>query len=141
MCILELFLGSLHLGVGTYAVPQPVGSSGETDTTGSDRDREDLADDNPGTGTPGRGEEEDVDTDEGDERTGSGFVVGESGADCADDELADDHSEGAPDEDGAATKALNGVEGDGGAADVDEGEDQGDEEGVGDRAKGLQEDS
>ena len=37
----------------TYAVPQPVRSGRETDTAGANGDREDLADDDPGAGTPG----------------------------------------------------------------------------------------
>ena len=125
---------------GDDAVPEPVGGSRETDTTGADRDREDLTDDDPGSGTPGGGEEEDVDADKGDEGTDRALVVGEGGSDSADDELTDDHAESTPDEDGAATEALNGVEGDRGGDDVHDGEDHGHEEGVVDRAEGLEED-
>lgn len=49
--------------VKAYAVPEPVGRGRESDTAGTDRQREDLADHDPGTRTPGAGEEEDVDTD------------------------------------------------------------------------------
>jgi hypothetical protein len=125
---------------GTYAVPQPVGSGGETDTTGADGNREDLADDDPGAGSPGRGKEEDVDADECDEGTSGVWVVGKGSSNGTDDELADDHAEGAPDEDSAAAESLNGPEGDGSRAHVDDGEDQGHEEGVGDGVQGLQED-
>ena len=56
------------------------------------------------------------------------------------DELHDDHSRAANDEDFAATEALNGPEREWGRACVDEGGDQGDEEGVLDRAEGGEED-
>ena len=119
----------------TYAIPQPVGSGGETDATGSDGNREDLADDDPGTRTPGGREEEDVDADEGDQSTSCAGIIGEGGADCTDDELADNHTECTPDEESAAAESLDGPERDGGGADVHEGEDQGDEEGVRNRVQ------
>lgn len=40
------------------------------------------------------------------------------------EELADQHAEGSVEQDGASAPLLNGVERDGGRADVDEGEDQ-----------------
>ena len=61
------------------------------------------------------------------------------GADNGDDELADDHTQSAPDEKRATAEFLNGVKGDGGRADVDEGGDETDEEGVGDGAEFLEE--
>lgn len=57
-----------------------------------------------------------------------------------DDELHDDHPRTSDDEDLAATKAFDCPKGDGGRADVDQGCDEGDEKGVGDRAEGLEED-
>ncbi len=51
-----------------------------------------------------------------------------------DEELADEHTEGTPNEERSTTESFDGVEGDGGGADVDEGEDQGDQEGVRDGA-------
>merc|ERR1712137_443333 len=48
------------------SVPEPVGGGGKGNTTGADREREDLANDDPGTRTPGAGKEEDEDGDEGD---------------------------------------------------------------------------
>ncbi len=124
----------------TYAVPEPVGGGGETDTAGADGDGEDLADDDPGTGTPGGGEEEDVDADEGDQGPGGVGIVRKGSSHGTDDELADDHAESTPDEDGAAAEALDGPEGDGGRAHVDDGEDHGDQEGVLDGVQGLEED-
>lgn len=56
-----------------------------------------------------------------------------------DEELADQHAQGTPDKERSATDLLNGVEGDRGGANVDEGEDQGDQERVGDGAGRLQE--
>lgn len=43
------------------AVPEPVGSGREGNTTRTDGEREDFADDDPSSGTPGGSEEEDVD--------------------------------------------------------------------------------
>lgn len=51
-------------------VKEPVGSSGHTERLGTGLEREDLASDDPSQGTPCRGEEEDIDTDERD----SGFL-------------------------------------------------------------------
>lgn len=136
----------------TYAVPEPVGGGGETDTTGADGEREDLADDDPGAGAPGGSEEGDVDADEGDHGLdgvavggiwgGVGGWVGLAGGDTddTDDELGDDHSGATEDENTATTEALNDPEGERGGKHVDEGGDQGDEEGVVDRAKGGEED-
>ena len=46
---------------GDDAVPEPVGGGGESDTSRSDGNGEDLANDDPCTGTPSAGKEEDVD--------------------------------------------------------------------------------
>lgn len=86
-----------------------------------------------------RGEEEDVDTDEGDLGLGDHVVVGAGGTDDGGDELADQHAESTPDEEGTTTELLDGVEGDGGGADVDKGGDEGDQEGVRDRSEVLEE--
>lgn len=137
----------------TYGIPQPVGGGGETDTAGSDGEREDLANDNPGTGAPSGGEEEDVDGDKGDLGIDGRDVVGNavsSGVemglvetnrhtDDTDEELANEHTKGTPDQKWATTKLLNGVEGERGRTDVDTIEDQGDQEGVGDGTGRLQE--
>jgi len=82
---------------------------------------------------------EDVDTDEGDLGLGDHVVVGAGGTDDGGDELADQHAESTPDEEGTTTELLNGVEGDGGRADVDEGGDEGNQEGVRDRSEVLEE--
>ena len=141
---------------GNDGVPEPVGGSGETNTTGSDGEREDLANDDPCTGAPCGCEEEDEDTDEGDLGVDSVDVVGNVRdrdatwlrvcvveADCntndGDEELTDQHTQSTPDQERSTTKLLNGVEGDGGRADVDQSEDQGDQERVADGAGGLQE--
>jgi len=128
---------------GDDAVPEPVGGGGETDTAGADGQWEDLTDEDPGTGTPGGGEEGDVDADEGDHGgDGRGVVFLETAGgdtDDGDDEFADQHTQRTPDEDGTTTVALNGIEGDGGAADVDESGDETDEEGVADGAECLEE--
>lgn len=136
-------------------VPEPVGGGGEGNTTGTDREREDLANDDPGAGTPGAGEEEDEDGDEGDlgvdgrdvggtsltSSVEEGVVEADSHTDDGNEELANEHTESTPDEERTATPLLNGVERDGSGADIDEGEDQGDQEGVADGASRRQEGS
>ncbi len=100
-----------ELAVKAYAVPEPVGGGGETNTTGADGKREHLANDNPCGRTPSRSEEEDVDTDKGDHGGHGGMVVllGLAGGDTNDthDELSNDHTRGTVDQNGAATKSLN----------------------------------
>jgi len=49
---------------GDDSVPEPVGGSAETHTAGTDREGEDLADNDPGTRSPGRRKEEDEDGNE-----------------------------------------------------------------------------
>lgn len=141
----------------TYGVPEPVGGGRESDTTRTDWEREDLTNDDPGTRTPGGGEEEDEDGDEGNLGVDGRDVVGEgaswvgggrgrvgvvetdSDTDNGDEELADQHTQGTPDEQRATTELLNGVEGDWSRANVHEGEDKGDQEGVADGTSRLQE--
>lgn len=139
--------------VENLRVPEPVGGGRESNTARADGKREDLANDDPGTRTPGAGKEEDEDGNEGDlsvDRTGvlGNLVTGSVGSEVVeadshtndgDEELANQHAKRTPDEERTTTKLLNSVEGDGGRADVDEGEDQGDQEGVVDGASGLQE--
>jgi hypothetical protein len=138
-------------------VPQPVGGSGQTDTARTDGQREDLANDNPCARSPGGGEEENEDGNEGNLGVDSRDVVGKSGVRVAGvrvsvveadrytndghQELADQHTESTPEEDGAAAKLLDSPEGDGSGADVDQGEDQGDQEGVVNGTSRLQEGS
>ena len=66
MAMICLFVsGILEAGWGrAYAVPEPVGGGGETYTTGSDWEREDLANNDPGTWSPRGSEHGDVDADE-----------------------------------------------------------------------------
>lgn len=71
------------------------------------------------------------------------IFLGSAGGDAndPDDKLHNDHSRASDDEDFAATEAFDGPKGDRGRTDVDEGCDEGDEEGVGNRAEGFEEDS
>lgn len=136
---------------GDDGVPEPVGCGRESNTTRADWQREDLADQDPGTWAPSRCKEEDEDGDESnlgvDSRdvvgTGQrvtavrvGNVVGVVEADChtndGDEELADQHAESTPNEEWTTTELLDRVEGDGCGAHVDQSEDQRDQEGVGD---------
>lgn len=150
-------VGTDHVGGddGDDGVPQPVGSSGQSNTTRSDRQREDLTNDNPGTGTPGGGEEEDEDGDEGDLSIDSGNVVGNvlgsvggigvglvetnGNTNDGDQELADEHTKSTDDENGTTTESLDSPERQGSGADVDQREDQRDQEGVADGTGGLEE--
>lgn len=125
-------------------VPEPVGSGGKTDATRTNREREDLANDDPSTRAPGGGEEEDEDGDEGNLGVDSRDVVGNrltssvfvgvveanGNTDNGNQELADQHAESTPDQERATTEPLDSPEGDRGGADVDEGEDQRDQEDV-----------
>jgi len=61
-----------------------------------------------------------------------GLVESDSDTDDGNEELTDEHTESSVDEERATTETFDSVERDGGGADVDDGEDHGDEEGVGD---------
>lgn len=102
-------------------VPEPVGGGGETNTTGSDGEREDLTNENPGAGTPGGGEEENEDGDEGNLSVDGRDVVGnwvsigiwcglvesDGNTDDGDEELADQHTKSSDDEKRSAAESLN----------------------------------
>jgi hypothetical protein len=108
----------------------PVGGSRQSDTLGADRQREDLANDNPRGWTPGRGKEEDVDAREDDQAGARGLGALSGSANDSDDELADEHTEGAVDQESATAELLNGPEGDGRGANVDGSGDHGNQERV-----------
>lgn len=78
---------------GNDTVPEPVGGGGESNTTGSDWERENFTDDNPSSRSPSGGEERDVDTNECDHGgNGRGVVfrfATSSNTDDGNDELAD----------------------------------------------------
>lgn len=145
---------------GNDGVPEPVGGGGETNTTGSDGEREDLADDDPCSWTPGGGEEEDEDGDEGNLSVDSASVVGtrkwvatiwvgnfvgvvkaDGDTNNGDEELADQHAKSTPEKDETTSKSFDCVERDRSRADIDQCEDQRDQETVFDGAGGLQEGS
>ena len=69
------------------------------------------------------------------------MVEADSDTNDGDEELADQHAESTPNEQWSTAKLLNSVEGDRGRADIDQGEDQGDQEGVVDSAGRLKEGS
>jgi hypothetical protein len=102
-----------HVGSdgGDDCVPEPVAGGRETNTAGTDGQREDLADQDPSAGSPGGCEKGDGEADEGDLGLGGGLVLGRDGGaeDCG-EELADEHAQGAPDEQGTTTEAFDGVE-------------------------------
>jgi hypothetical protein len=68
-------------------------------------------------------------------------VETDGNTDDSDDKLADQHAEGTPNKERTTTELLNSVEGDGGRADVDKGEDQRDQEGVANGTGRLEEGS
>jgi len=130
-------------------VPQPIGSSRQGNTSRSDGKWEDLANNNPCSRTPGRRKEENENGDKCDLSVHGGdvvcYAVGgvvESNGDTndSDEELADQHSESAIDQDRTTTKSFNGPERQRGRANVDEGENEGDQEHIADCTGGLKED-
>ena len=133
-----------RIGNSTHAVPEPIGRGRKTDAARSDRKREDLSNDHPGTRAPGGSEEGDIEADEGNHSRNSGIVIFRGPAGCdtndSDNELHDDHSRASDDKDLAATEAFDCPKGDRGRTDIDKGRDEGDEEGVLDRAKGGEKD-
>ena len=114
-----------HVGCddGDDAVPEPVRCGGKGDTARSDWQREHLADDDPRGRTPGRGEEEDVDADEGDLSRDSLGVAPVGGASNGHDELANRHANSTPDENCSPTILLDDIEGQWSRAYVDQGGD------------------
>ena len=128
----------------TYAVPEPIGSGGQGYTTRADGQREDLANHNPCAWSPCGSEEGDVEADEGNHgRDGRGVVFGflaRGDTEDSHDELHDNHTGGTDDEELATAESLDGIEGDGCGAYIDEGGDQRDQEGILDRAEGGEED-
>jgi len=115
---------------GDDAVPEPVGGGGQSDTAGTDGQRINLADYDPGAGTPGGSEEEDIDADEGDHGTDGMVIIAVGDTDDGDDELANNHAQSTPQEQRTTTDFLHGVEGDGSGAHVNNGGDHGQKEGV-----------
>jgi len=79
---LGLEIDEIGCGVGDRPVQEPVGGRSHRERLGSDFEREDLAGNDPGDGAPGRGEEEDVDADEGDGCLLSSEILGEDGPVC-----------------------------------------------------------
>lgn len=107
-------------GVGNSPVEQPVGGRGHGQGARAVLQREDFAGDDPAEGAPGRGKEEDVDTDKGDagllggkivhENVAENILAGGGGAEHGNDELADAHADGAAQKQGATAPALNSPE-------------------------------
>ena len=124
---------------GDNTIPEPVAGCRETNTTRPNRQREDLANNHPCSGTPGSSEEKDVDADEGDHSADRARVLAIGDTDDGDNELADNHAHSAPQKDGAATESLDDIKGDGCRADIDKGGDQGDQERVRNGAELLEE--
>ena len=113
-------------GKDAYGIPEPVGGGGKTHTAGADRQRENLANNDPRSWAPCAREEEDEDGNEGDLSVDRRDVVGsavagsvqvgfvEAGGDTDDchEELTDQHAKGTPEEKRTTAELLNSVEGD-----------------------------
>ena len=93
----------------------------------------------PGSRAPSRGEKEDVYANECNHGSDSGGVGSVGDTDDSDDEFTDEHSQGPPNQQRATSEPLDGVEGDGSRADVDQGCNKADEEGVRDGPELLEE--
>ncbi|KAG7847878.1 hypothetical protein KL941_002057 [Ogataea angusta] len=124
---------------GNDTVPQPVGGGRQTDTSGSDWQWENLSDNNPGSRTPGRSKEEDVDADEGDHGTDGFLVVAVDGTGNGHDKLTHNHTCGTVDHERTTAEFLNRVERQRSRHHVDDGGDHGDQELVVDGAELLEE--
>jgi len=119
-------------------VPEPVGSSRKSDTTGSNGEGKDFADEDPGTRAPGGGEEEDVDANESNLSGHGGMIVLRFSASCntnnTNNELTDQHTKSAPNEDCTTSISLNDPKGEGSRADIDESGNKIDQEWIADRS-------
>ena len=111
-------------------IPEPIACCTQRNALRPNRQLENLSNNDPCRRAPCAGEEEHVQADEDDEAVIRCVLLFVDGPDGRDNELADGHGQRAVDEEGPAAVALDGVEGDGRAADVDDGRDHGDEEGV-----------
>jgi hypothetical protein len=98
----------------------PVGCGGHGQRLRADLEREDFTSDDPGDGSPGAGEEEDVDADECDQSLlGSQILNASNGTGDSDDELADRHTDSTKEQKVAATPLLNEVKTGEGRGNVD----------------------
>ena len=119
-------------------VPKPVGSSGESHTLGTVFGGEELGNDGPDDGTPGRSVEKNEERgDDNHALAGSGGVlrvlnVEHKVSDGGEDHKADEHQGSTSNEGLAATKVLNNVETTKGGSKVDSSENDLSDERVGD---------
>lgn len=125
----EISFWMVQMMLTNDAVPEPVGGGRDGDTLGADGQLEDLSDDDPACGTPGavmwsvkmkswtfrasgysRCKEEDEQTNEDDQDVACCLRVLRYGADNSNHKLANSHADSSPDEQGATTELLDGVE-------------------------------
>jgi hypothetical protein len=141
ICVSVAEIHEIRCGVGDRPVKEPICGGRHGETFSADFEGKDLACDDPGDGSPGRREEEDVDADEGDGGALGGDVQGEGeacdgvltgvdGAEGCDDELGDTHANGTGEEEGSPAEFVDGVETGDGGSDVYGGCDHADNEGV-----------
>ena len=102
------FIDQVGGSVTDAEVPEPVGGDGEGHGLGTDVERENLAGDDPGDGTPRGGEEGDVDAHESDQNLLSRHVLGrDRDTDDGDQVLANAHANGTDQQQPPATEPLN----------------------------------
>lgn len=132
--------------VGDGPVEQPVGGGRQGKAAGTVLEREDFAGDDPAQRAPSRSKEEDVDAHKGNagllgihvmhENVTESILGGGGGAEHGNNQLADAHTDGAAQQQGAATPALHGPETGESGDDVDAGHDHLDDKGVADARVG-----
>jgi hypothetical protein len=133
----------VRCGVGDGPVEQPIGCGGHGKGLGADLEREDLAGDDPGDGSPRRSEKEDVNADESDQCALSDKVLNSNSRACkreglaswsqksslgytrysltntSHNKLADGHSDGTEEEKRATAPCFDKVQAREGRGDVD----------------------
>jgi hypothetical protein len=78
---------------GKDTIPEPVGSGGKTNTSRSDRDREDFTNNNPSSRSPSGSKEEDVDTDQRDLTLNGRWVGSVGNTNNSANEFTDEHTD------------------------------------------------
>jgi len=118
-------------GVTDAKVPEPVRGGGEGHGLCANVEREDFTGDDPSDGTPGGGEEGNVDADESNQNLlPSGVRHGDRDTDNGDQELANAHSGGSNQQQPSATKFLDTPHARKGHENTDDADDDGDQERV-----------
>lgn len=105
--ITRISVDEVGIDLSEDVVPQPVGSGSERHGLATDVEGEELTDEDPGGGTPGGGETEDVNESEHDQASTSGLRARSSGTDDGDNVLRDNHNDTAVDEQLATAETIH----------------------------------